>query len=428
MATNPSSGNGKVACPVCTLYLREGISLQEHLDTHPKEQVIEALIRASSSGLPLLSQQTPSPLQQKSSPTSQASQTALPDVSVPTVSQGPHITPQHPSAPYPVGPIYECPPMIPPHFTSYSYQHYVNGVFSSGASPMVMPQYAVAQPQNPQTSQMMQMVYNPFSMYHQQLQPAVQMISSPTQQLPHPSTLTTPLISTTSTATTAVSAPISASIAPRTRMNPPTSSACISEVIQPTSTLAISESTPRCLDKPKETTIVPDISNEQILPDLEVTSASETNSKNQEHNENIENPEEQVQRKECSQPKECHNENYECADTRIISSSNKVSAPKSSSELLNMNENAHAGPINLFEYDSLRLLLPSTLDCESSQKAVSVTSQQSLASSENEVGVDEEVKSVNMRADETMPARGELSEQESNGFTEQSAWQINETT
>ena len=36
-----------VCCPVCSLYLREGVSLQEHLNTHPKEQVIDALVRYS---------------------------------------------------------------------------------------------------------------------------------------------------------------------------------------------------------------------------------------------------------------------------------------------------------------------------------------------------------------------------------------------
>ncbi|XP_047118951.1 zinc finger protein 711 [Schistocerca piceifrons] len=36
-----------ICCPVCTLYLREGISLKSHLNTHPKDQVIEALIRCS---------------------------------------------------------------------------------------------------------------------------------------------------------------------------------------------------------------------------------------------------------------------------------------------------------------------------------------------------------------------------------------------
>lgn len=34
-----------VSCPVCTLYLREGVSLQNHLNTHPKDQVIEALLK-----------------------------------------------------------------------------------------------------------------------------------------------------------------------------------------------------------------------------------------------------------------------------------------------------------------------------------------------------------------------------------------------
>lgn len=38
------------SCPVCTLYLREGITLQAHLETHPKEQVIEALLKATSGG------------------------------------------------------------------------------------------------------------------------------------------------------------------------------------------------------------------------------------------------------------------------------------------------------------------------------------------------------------------------------------------
>uniref|UniRef100_A0A8D9A2X1 Zinc finger protein 629 n=1 Tax=Cacopsylla melanoneura TaxID=428564 RepID=A0A8D9A2X1_9HEMI len=36
-----------VQCPVCTLYLREGITLKEHLDTHPKDKVIEALVSSS---------------------------------------------------------------------------------------------------------------------------------------------------------------------------------------------------------------------------------------------------------------------------------------------------------------------------------------------------------------------------------------------
>lgn len=31
-------------CPVCSLYLREGITLKSHLQTHSKEKVIEALL------------------------------------------------------------------------------------------------------------------------------------------------------------------------------------------------------------------------------------------------------------------------------------------------------------------------------------------------------------------------------------------------
>ncbi|KAL2720617.1 Zinc finger protein [Vespula squamosa] len=154
---------GAVACPVCTLYLREGISLQRHLDTHPKEQVIEALIKASST----TSQQT----QQLPSPTS------VPPV--PSSIQSPQNTPQHiqqttahvsAQSPYPIGPIFECPPigtMMPPQFASFSYQQFVNN------GTMMIPQYAMA----PQTNQMMQMLYNPYGMYQQQQIPTVQMIS-----------------------------------------------------------------------------------------------------------------------------------------------------------------------------------------------------------------------------------------------------------
>lgn len=36
-------------CPVCTLYLRPGITLKSHLSSHPKQKVIEALVRLSNS-------------------------------------------------------------------------------------------------------------------------------------------------------------------------------------------------------------------------------------------------------------------------------------------------------------------------------------------------------------------------------------------
>lgn len=42
--------NTNTVCPVCTLYLREGINLQAHLETHPKEQVIAALLKISNGG------------------------------------------------------------------------------------------------------------------------------------------------------------------------------------------------------------------------------------------------------------------------------------------------------------------------------------------------------------------------------------------
>ncbi|XP_014469446.1 PREDICTED: uncharacterized protein LOC106741701 isoform X1 [Dinoponera quadriceps] len=175
---------GAVACPVCTLYLREGISLQKHLDTHPKEQVIDALIKASSSSLqPQQQVQQQQQQQQQQQNASTASAPAL--VSLPQatpqgsatiqtpqassqVSQNAHI-PAH--SPYPIGPIFECPPistMMPPQFTSFSYQQFVNN------GTMMIPQaYAMA----PQTNQMMQMLYSPYGMYQQQQIPTVQMIS-----------------------------------------------------------------------------------------------------------------------------------------------------------------------------------------------------------------------------------------------------------
>ncbi|XP_012266597.2 uncharacterized protein LOC105692156 isoform X2 [Athalia rosae] len=158
MELGSSMGTGAVACPVCTLYLREGISLQKHLDTHPKEQVIEALIKASSPHA-----------------SSHLNISQLPA----TPPHNPIQTPQNPVAsqsPYPVGPVFECPPvasMMSPQFASFSYQQFVNN------GTMMIPQYAMA----PQANQMMQMLYNPYSMYQQQQIPAVQMIA-PISNLP----------------------------------------------------------------------------------------------------------------------------------------------------------------------------------------------------------------------------------------------------
>lgn len=36
--------DSQIQCPVCTLYLLVGMNLQDHLDTHPKEKVISALV------------------------------------------------------------------------------------------------------------------------------------------------------------------------------------------------------------------------------------------------------------------------------------------------------------------------------------------------------------------------------------------------
>ena len=34
-------------CPVCTLFLRPGITLKQHLTSHPKQKVIDALVKLS---------------------------------------------------------------------------------------------------------------------------------------------------------------------------------------------------------------------------------------------------------------------------------------------------------------------------------------------------------------------------------------------
>ena len=63
---------------------------------------------------------------------------------------------------------------------------------------MVPAQYAMAPPQQPQTNQMMQMLYNPYGMYHQQQIPTVQMISPLTSPMPTPSKSTpAPALSST---------------------------------------------------------------------------------------------------------------------------------------------------------------------------------------------------------------------------------------
>ncbi|XP_014208912.1 uncharacterized protein LOC106639683 [Copidosoma floridanum] len=204
--------NGAVACPVCTLYLREGISLQNHLDTHPKEQVIEALIRASSSGAgptTVLASQMCTPPQALTPQPVPTPQPMPPVTGTQSTSGSPSPHVPHPTQPpYPMGPIYECPPQInamipPPQFASFSYQQFVNN-----GTMMVPAQYAMAQAQAAPTSQMMQMLYSPYGMYHQQQIPTVQMISAP----PPPAAM----MSTTATTLTQPPPPVPA-VAARVR-------------------------------------------------------------------------------------------------------------------------------------------------------------------------------------------------------------------
>lgn len=69
-----------IVCPVCTLYLRPGITLESHLSSHPKQKVIEALIKISQ----LSPQAFEKLLTGSTEPTSFA---ALPSSSTPTWTQ-----------------------------------------------------------------------------------------------------------------------------------------------------------------------------------------------------------------------------------------------------------------------------------------------------------------------------------------------------
>jgi len=46
------NGVSPVSGPVCTLYMREGVTLKTHLDTHSKVQLIAALVRISAGNSP----------------------------------------------------------------------------------------------------------------------------------------------------------------------------------------------------------------------------------------------------------------------------------------------------------------------------------------------------------------------------------------
>lgn len=115
--------NSNTICPVCTLYMREGITLQAHLDTHPKEQVIEALLQVSNGGA-FTTQQTSS----SSSATSFMPLQAFTNSSSSFVSS-PYVNPQTQLT------------------TAVTYQHFMT---SNGST--VMPQYiqvpAIVNPNN----------------------------------------------------------------------------------------------------------------------------------------------------------------------------------------------------------------------------------------------------------------------------------------
>ncbi|XP_075976479.1 uncharacterized protein LOC142976795 [Anticarsia gemmatalis] len=51
-----------VQCPVCTLFLHNGMTLESHLDTHPKDQVIKALCSLTTTKAPSFGSRTSTPL------------------------------------------------------------------------------------------------------------------------------------------------------------------------------------------------------------------------------------------------------------------------------------------------------------------------------------------------------------------------------
>ena len=96
---------------------------------------------------------------------------------------------------------------------------------------MIPAQYAMAQAQPPQTSQMMQMLYNPFGMYHQQQIPTVQMISAPPMMPTSTTTLptTVPAVTTRMRPVTSTSNVSLSAVNETTTTSPPRSSNCTSQ-------------------------------------------------------------------------------------------------------------------------------------------------------------------------------------------------------
>ncbi|XP_038112684.1 uncharacterized protein LOC6045624 isoform X1 [Culex quinquefasciatus] len=56
---------GTIECPVCTLYLRADMSLEDHLETHPKEKVIQALVSMAMKPKAAAPPQAPAPQPQQ---------------------------------------------------------------------------------------------------------------------------------------------------------------------------------------------------------------------------------------------------------------------------------------------------------------------------------------------------------------------------
>lgn len=60
----------QVKCPVCALILWSGITLDSHLNTHPKEQMVEALVRLSVAKQPEIQEESSSSVSVKLNNTS----------------------------------------------------------------------------------------------------------------------------------------------------------------------------------------------------------------------------------------------------------------------------------------------------------------------------------------------------------------------
>lgn len=153
-----------IVCPVCTLYLRPGITLQGHLASHPKQKVIEALVKHVIPGTDKILHSTTSATSDHSS-----------------YHQPP---PNQPIQPTWHQPVNIAPPMAPninqvPANHSFIYQQFMSS--SSGTQPILnvnpMAQHFVAVPAviNPQ------MFCSPY-VFHQQQQQLQIVAANPSVQ------------------------------------------------------------------------------------------------------------------------------------------------------------------------------------------------------------------------------------------------------